>query len=145
MSQGLIHNEGRLVINQMMGLLASPDRGNNLQLCLFTACASRSINSVLADFTEPTGGGYARVELPPSAMTASGIALSTINEQRFIALSPGYSGGPSAWVAADNDRRGAACGCVGAVQPRCLQHGGIRDAHSLAAGRLQCVDHTNDD
>lgn len=94
MSAGILHNDGRLIYNQMFGLLSAADRGTNLVLRLFTACAgTRDATTTIIAFTEPTGGGYAPIQLPPSALQATGSQLVTNAAQTFTANSSGYSGG----------------------------------------------------
>ncbi len=97
MSLGIFHNEGRLVMCQLVAGIPAPDRGIDLELCLFTACTNRNQASIAADFTEPTQGaganGYARIQLPPSALVATGTMMSTNAAQTFAALAGGFGGG----------------------------------------------------
>lgn len=96
MSAGILHNDGRLIFAQMMGVLAAVDRGTNLVLRLFTACADnpRVNTTSLSAFTEPTGGGYAPIQLPPSSLLVTGTQIVPNSAQTFTANASGYSGGP---------------------------------------------------
>lgn len=94
MANGFLHNEGRLIMLQVMAGLTAVDRGTNLELRLFTAISPvRAVTSTRGTFTEPTGGGYAAIQLPPSALAAAGVNLTTNVTQTFTANSVGYSGG----------------------------------------------------
>lgn len=96
MSAGILHNDGRLITLQLLGGLTAVDRGTNLVLRLFTACSDspRAVTTQINAFTEPTGGGYAGIQLPPSALVASGVILTVNSVQTFTANASGYSGGP---------------------------------------------------
>lgn len=94
MSAGILHNDGRLIFAQMMGVLAAVDRGTNLVLRLFTACAgTRDNTTTLVAFTEPTGGGYAPIQLPPASLLVTGTQIVPNAAQTFTANASGYSGG----------------------------------------------------
>lgn len=96
MSAGILHNDGRLIYSQLMAGVAAVDRGTNLVLRLFTACSDspRAVTTQIGAFTEPTGGGYAPIQLPPSSLVASGTMIATNTPQTFTANASGYSGGP---------------------------------------------------
>jgi hypothetical protein len=80
---------------QVMAGLTAVDRGTNLELRLWTAVSgTRSVTTTKGAFTEPTGGGYAAIQLPPSALVAAGVNLTTNVAQTFTANASGYSGGP---------------------------------------------------
>jgi hypothetical protein len=94
MSAGILHNDGRLIYNQMFGALSAVDRGTNLVLRLFTAVTgTRDNTTTLVAFTEPTGGGYAPIQVPPSALLITGTQIVTNVAQTYTANSSGYSGG----------------------------------------------------
>lgn len=95
MSAGILHNDGRLIYNLAMAGQANPDRGTNLVLKLFTAVSgTRDATTTISAFTEPTGGGYAPIQLPPSALLVTGTLIATNAVQTFSANGSGYSGGP---------------------------------------------------
>lgn len=94
MSAGFLHNEGRLIMLQVMAGITAVDRGTNLELRLFTAISpTRAVTSTRGTFTEPTLGGYAAIQLPPSSLIAAGVNLTTNVTQTFTANASGYSGG----------------------------------------------------
>lgn len=61
------------------------DRGSSLQLGLFTNSSGLSASSVLADITEPTGGGYARITLTDASWTVDANGLAEYVKQTFVA------------------------------------------------------------
>jgi hypothetical protein len=93
MSSGILHDEGRLIYQILMAGQASADRGTNLELHLFTANATRTRSAGISTFTEPSGGGYAALQLPPASLTCAGTMLTTLAAQTFTANASGYSGG----------------------------------------------------
>ena len=94
MSSGFMHNEGRLITLLLLAGQTASDRGTNLELRLFTACAgTRSATTTKGSFTEPTGGGYAAIQLPPSSLSVAGVVLTPNVAQIFTANASGYSGG----------------------------------------------------
>lgn len=88
---GVTPNEGEKVILNLTYPNGDVDRGTSLQLGLFTNVSGLSETSVLADITEPTGGGYARIPLTDASWTVSGTTQASYATQTFTCTGTNYS------------------------------------------------------
>lgn len=69
---GITPNEGEDLILNLIYKNGDVNRGGSLKLGLFTNASGLSETSVLADITEPSGGGYAQITLTDASWIVSG-------------------------------------------------------------------------
>lgn len=87
---GFLPNEGEAFVATMVINNTSTDRGTGLELGLFTnAAADETITE--ATITEPTGTGYARIQLTDGSWTGSADSRSYA-EQTFTGGAGGWTG-----------------------------------------------------
>ena len=87
---GVTPNEAETLCLNLIYGNADADRGTNLQLGLFTNSVL-SEASVLGDITEPTGGGYARINLVDGSWVVTG-DNATYPQQVFTVTTTDYVG-----------------------------------------------------
>ena len=87
---GFLPDEGETLIGNLVFKNADADRGTGLELLLFTN-ASPGETITAAALTEPTGTGYARIQLTDGSWTVSG-DLSSYAKQTFTAGTGGWTG-----------------------------------------------------
>lgn len=87
---GFTPNEGETLIAQLIHQRIHADRDAGLELGLFTnAAPDETITE--ATITEPTGGGYARIDLTDASWDVTG-ALASYAQQTFTATGGAMTG-----------------------------------------------------
>jgi len=87
---GIIPNEGKQLVANLITINSAVDRGTNLELGLFL---NPTIPTTItaADLLEPIGGGYARIILTDGSWTnTSGVGVYA--NQTFTATGSSYTG-----------------------------------------------------
>lgn len=88
---GFVPNEGETLIGTIILKRTLTDRDAGLELGLFTnSAATESLTE--ATVTEPTGGGYARIDLADASWTESPQGVFTYATQTFTATGSAYAG-----------------------------------------------------
>lgn len=87
---GILPNEGEALIAQWLCGNIVTDKGTDMELGLFTN-SSISETTAHAALTEPTGGGYARINLTDASWTGAADAR-TYAEQTFVATGSAMTG-----------------------------------------------------
>ena len=87
---GFLPNEGETLINNVTFKNGDVDRGTDLELMLFTNVAPGETITA-ATLTEPTGTGYARINLTDASWSVSGDQASYA-QQTFTAGAGGWTG-----------------------------------------------------
>jgi hypothetical protein len=87
---GILPNEGEALIAQWLCGNVVTDKGTDLELGLFTN-SSISETTTHATLTEPTGGGYARINLTDASWTGAADTRSYA-EQTFTATGSAMTG-----------------------------------------------------
>lgn len=87
---GIVPDEGEQVIANLILKQSDANRGNSLQLGLFTN-GSIGETTVLADLIEPTGGGYARKTLVDAQWVMTG-STGEYAKQIFMATGGSMTG-----------------------------------------------------
>jgi len=87
---GILPNEGETLVANLVFKNADVDRGTDMELLLFT---NASIDETIteATLTEPTGTGYARINLTDASWTVTN-DVASYAEQTFTAGSGGWTG-----------------------------------------------------
>lgn len=87
---GLLPNEGETLVANLVFKNADVDRGTDLELLLFT---NASIDETITEaaLTEPTGTGYARINLTDASWTVTN-DVASYAEQTFTAGAGGWTG-----------------------------------------------------
>jgi len=99
---GFTPDEGELLIANMVQSGGDVNRGTALELGLMTNVGPVE-SIVLADITEPTGGGYARIPLVDATWTnatAGGITTSVYPQQTFTVSGTNYTGAVTGYFVA---------------------------------------------
>jgi hypothetical protein len=87
---GIITTEGATLQGDLLFKNADADRGTNLQLGLFTNTTAPA-SLTIATITEPTGTGYARIELTDANWTVTA-GVATYAAQVFTGGAGGWTG-----------------------------------------------------
>ena len=88
---GFVPDEGETLLANLVTKRTLTDRDANLELGLFTD-TSPADSITEATISEPTGGGYARIDLTDASWTVSGNpASASYAEQTFTASGSDYS------------------------------------------------------
>lgn len=87
---GFLPNEGETLIANLAFKNADVDRGTGLELLLFTNVAPGETITA-ATLTEPTGTGYARIQLTDGSWTVTG-DVASYALQTFTGGSGGWTG-----------------------------------------------------
>jgi hypothetical protein len=87
---GLLPNEGETLVANLVFKNADVDRGTDLELLLFT---NASIDETITEaaLTEPSGTGYARINLTDASWTVTN-DVASYAEQTFTAGAGGWTG-----------------------------------------------------
>jgi hypothetical protein len=103
---GFTPNEGETLIANVLYKRTHADRDADLELGLFTN-SSVSETTALANITEPTGTGYARITLTDGSWTITGDAASYA-QQTFTGGAGGWSGSVYGYFIATKSAGGTA-------------------------------------
>lgn len=87
---GFLPNEGETLVANLVLKNADVDRGTDLELVLFTN-TSPAETITEATLTEPTGTGYARINLTDGSWTVTG-DVAAYAQQTFTGGSGGWTG-----------------------------------------------------
>jgi hypothetical protein len=88
---GFIPNEGETFYGTMVLKNTTTDRGTNLELLLFTnAAPGETITE--ATLTEPSGTGYARIDLTDGSWSEGAAGVFSYAEQTFTGGAGGWTG-----------------------------------------------------
>lgn len=95
---GILHDEGRLIVLLALAQKSNPDRGaaGNVELRLFVNPATRTKATGFTDFVEPAGGGYSPITLTPAQAAVAGTSW-TFPPQTFTAVGTNYSTPVRGW------------------------------------------------
>jgi hypothetical protein len=91
MPTAITPKDGQVVAANLIFKQSDANRGSSLELGLFTNTTGLSETSVLADFTEPTGGSYARITLADASWSIDADGLAEYAKQVFNAVGSAYS------------------------------------------------------
>ena len=87
---GFLPDEGEVLVGNLVFKNADVDRGTDMELVLFTN-TSPGETITEATLTEPTGTGYARINLTDASWSVSG-DVASYAQQTFTAGSGGWTG-----------------------------------------------------
>lgn len=91
MPTAITPNEGQQLVGNLVFKNTDANRGTSLQLGLFTNTTPLTVTSVLADVTEPTGGGYTRKTLADAEWAVDSNGVCTYAKQVFSAIGSAYN------------------------------------------------------